>query len=145
MEETQQVLEIVTPRLDKMARAYEALGEFELAIETYKKYIPRAEKLGWKDGVNYASSKVNSLGFDIELYVKTQDTAKNPYFGSKYEPKAGVYFGSNYDSDPRIGTYRWEDIKSRFPGRIPPILYICTGMRISSPLTVITGMRKKTT
>lgn len=115
MEETQQVLEIVTPRLDKMARAYEALGEFELAIETYKKYIPRAEKLGWKDGVNYASSKVNSLGFDIELYVKTQDIAKNPYSGSKHEPKAGVYFGSNYDSDPRIGTYRWEDIKSRFP------------------------------
>jgi len=115
MEETQQVLEIVTPRLDKVARAYEELGKFDSAVEYYKKYIPKAEKLGWKDGVTYASSKINSLGFDIELYAKTQDSEKNLYFGSKHEPKAGVYFGSNYDSDPRIGSYKWNDIKKYFP------------------------------
>lgn len=114
-EETQQVLEIITPRLDKVARAYEALGKFDDAVKTYSKYIPRAEKLGWKDGVTYASSKVNSLGFDIELYAKTPDLGKNLYFGSKHEPKAGIYFGSTYDLDPRIRAYYWNDIKNYFP------------------------------
>lgn len=115
MEETNQVLEIVTPRLDKMASAYEALGKFDLAVEYYGKYIPRAEKLGWKDGVTYATSKINSLGFDIELYAKTTNLEKSVYLGSKYEPEAGIYFGSNYDSDFRIGAYRWNDIKNYFP------------------------------
>lgn len=114
-EETQQVLEIVTPRLDKAARAYEALGKFDSAVQYYSKYIPKAEKLGWKDGVTYAKSKINSLGLDIELYAKTPDTAKSIYFASKHEPKSGVYFGSNYDSDPRIGNYRWNNIKNYFP------------------------------
>ena len=114
-EETQQVLEIITPRLENVAKAYEALGKFDNAVETYSKYIPKAEKLGWKDGVNYASSKINSLGFDIELYAKAPDLGKNLYFGSKHEPRSGVYFGSNYDSDPRIGAYSWNDIKNYFP------------------------------
>ncbi|KUO72757.1 MAG: hypothetical protein APF77_01995 [Clostridia bacterium BRH_c25] len=114
-EETQQVLEIITPRLEKIAKAYEALGKFDDAVLTYTKYIPKAEKLGWKDGVTYASSKIKSLSFDIELYTKTQDLRNNPYFSSKYEPRAGVYFGSNYDSDPRIGAYSWNDIKNYFP------------------------------
>lgn len=114
-EETNQVLEIVTPRLDKIARAYEALGKFDEAVLTFKKYIPKAEKLGWKDGVTYAVSKINSLSFDIELYAKTTSLDKNVYFGSKYEPRAGVYFGSSYDADPRIGAYRWNDIKNYFP------------------------------
>lgn len=117
MEETEDVLKIVTPRYDKVARAYETLGKFDDAVEAYKKYIPRAEKLGWKDGVAYASSKINSLGFDIELYAKTQDYGKSLYFGSKFEPRTGVYFGSNYDLDPRIGAYKWNDIKSFFPRR----------------------------
>lgn len=114
-EETQQVLEIVAPRLDKVARAYEALGKFDSAVQYYSKYIPKAEKLGWKDGVTYARSKINSLGLDIELYAKTPDTAKSIYFASKHEPKSGVYFGSNYDSDPRIGNYFWNNIKNYFP------------------------------
>jgi hypothetical protein len=114
-EETQQVLEIITPRLEQVAKAYEALGKFESAVLTYTEYIPRAEKLGWKDGVTYASSKINTLGFDIELYAKVTNLEKSLYFGSKYEPKSGVYFGSNYDMDPRIGTYRWNDIKNYFP------------------------------
>jgi len=115
MEETQQVLEIITPRLDQVAKAYEALGRFDLAVEYFSKYIPRAEKLGWKDGVTYARSKINTLGFDIELYAKTTNLEKSVYFGSKYEPRSGVYFGSNYDTDPRIGTYSWNDIKNYFP------------------------------
>ena len=115
MEETQQALEIITPRLKNIAIAYEELGDFYNAAETFKKYIPKAEKLGWKDGIDYASSKVRSLGFDMELYAKTRDFEKNPCFGSKHEPKAGVYFGSNYDLDPRIGSYNWNDIKNYFP------------------------------
>ena len=115
MEESQQVLEIITPRLEKIAKAYESLGKFDNAVETYNRYIPRAEKLGWKDGVTYARTKVNSLGFDIELYTKVQDIGNNLYFGSKYEPVSGVYFGSNYDLDPRVGAYSWNDVKNYFP------------------------------
>jgi len=115
MEETQQVLEIITPRLEQVAKAYEALGKFDLAVEYFSRYIPKAEKLGWKDGVTYAKSKINTLGFDIELYAKTTNLEKSVYFGSKYEPRSGVYFGSNYDTDPRIGAYRWDDIKNYFP------------------------------
>lgn len=114
-EETRQVLEIVTPRLEKVAKAYEALGKFDNAVEAYSRYIPKAEKMGWKDGVTYASSKIRSLSFDIELYAKTPGPGKNPYFASKYEPRAGVYFGSTYDLDPRIGTFTWSDIKTYFP------------------------------
>lgn len=113
--ETNQVLEITTPRLEKIAKAYEALGKFDDAVQCYSKYIPKAEKLGWKDGITYASSKIKSLSFDIELYAKTQDLGKNSYFGSKHEPRTGVYFGSNYDLDPRIGAYSWNDIKNYFP------------------------------
>lgn len=114
-EETQQVLEIITPRLDKVARAYEALGKFDDAVLTYSKYIPKAQKLGWKDGVTYANSKINSLAFDIELYTRAQDSVIDLYFGSKYEPVSGVYFGSNYDLDPRLASYSWNDIKNYFP------------------------------
>jgi tetratricopeptide (TPR) repeat protein len=114
-EETEQVLKIITPRLEKVALAYEALGKFDDAVLTFTKYIPRAEKLGWKDGVVSASAKIRSLSFDIELYTKTSVLEKNPYFGSKYEPRAGVYFGSTYDLDPRIGAYRWNDVKNYFP------------------------------
>ncbi len=115
MEETREVLEKITPRLERVARAYEELGKFDIAVEYYKKYIPKAEKFGWKNGVNQAKAKVNSLGFEVELYTKTQDLMKSPYFGSKYEPKSGVYFGSTYDSDPRIASYKWDDIKKYFP------------------------------
>lgn len=114
-EETREALEIITPRLDQVAKAYEALGKFDDAVKTYEKYIPRAEKLGWKDGVTYASSKIKALSFDIELYVKSPDYEKGIYYGTKHEPKSGVYFGSTYDLDPRIGAYRWNDIKNYFP------------------------------
>lgn len=114
-EETEQVQKIVAPRLDKVARAYEATGKFAEAVQTFTRYIPMAEKLGWQDGVTYARSKVNSLAFDIELYAKIQGPGSNPYFGSKHEPASGVYFGCSYDMDPRIGGYSWSDIKSWFP------------------------------
>lgn len=115
-EETQKLLEIVAPRLDKVARAYEALGSFDKAVEFYGRYIPLAEKLGWADGVAYARSKVAILSFDIELYTRTQERGSNPYYGAKYEPVSGLYFGSCYDLDPRIEkAYSWNDVKNSFP------------------------------
>lgn len=115
MEETRQVLEIVTPRLEKVAKAYEAAGDYPKAVETYTRYIPNAEKLGWKDGVTYAISKVNSLGMDIEIYTKVQGTTDSAYFGAKHEPKNGIYFGTSYDQDPRIGKFDWNEAKKYFP------------------------------
>lgn len=114
-EETRQSLEIITPRLEKIAKAYEALGDYQKAAEAYKKYIPNAEKLNWKDGAAYASSKVRALGIDIDIYTKVQGSEGNTYFGAKFEPKSGMYFGATYDQDPRIASFDWNEIKKYFP------------------------------
>ncbi len=115
MEQTRQVLEIVAPRLDRIARTYEAMGDYYKAVDYFNRYLPLAEKLGWKDGVTYAASKVKALTFDIELYAKVSGTQGSITFNEKYEPAAGIYFGSGYDVDPRIGTFKWESIKKYFP------------------------------
>lgn len=115
MAENTQVLEIVTPRFQKIALAYEALGDYDNAVENYKKYIPRAKALGWKDGADYAEAKLKVLDFDIDLYTTSSDIGGNKYYNAKYEPLSGIYFGSAYDNDPRIGTYSWQDIKAYFP------------------------------
>jgi hypothetical protein len=65
--------------------------------------------------VTYASSKINSLGFDIELYAKVQSSGTNLYFGSMYEPVSGIHFGSNYDLDPRVDANSWSDIAKYYP------------------------------
>jgi hypothetical protein len=114
-DDTKTALDIITPRLEQIAKAYEALGDYDNAVETFKKYIPKAEKQGWTEGVTYAKAKIQSLDFDIQLYTTTADIQNNKYLGAKYEPRAGIYFGSACDADPRSGTYQWDKVKSYYP------------------------------
>lgn len=105
----------VTTKYWNIAKTYEAQGNYEAAAKAFAIYIPRAEKLGWKDGVSYAQNKVSLLNFDLELYTKTSDLSQSKYYGAKFEPKSGVYFGSTYDSDQRIKNFKWSLIKNYFP------------------------------
>ncbi len=105
----------VTAKFFELAKIYEEQGNYETAQVLFKKYIPRAEKLGWKDGVTYAKSKLNSIHFDLELYTKSTDLSQSIYYGAKNESKSGIYFGSGYNADPRISTFDWNKIKVFFP------------------------------
>lgn len=98
-EESQVKLNIVTPRLEKIALAYEALGQYDKAVETFKKYVPMGEKQGWTEGVVFAQSKIRALDFDIDLYTTVdvmddQEGEENPYEGISYVPESGLYFGN---------------------------------------------------
>ncbi len=114
-QETQTVLDIVTPRLEQIAKAYERIGDYENAVETFKQYIPKAQKQGWTDGVIYAQSKIQALDFNIKLFTTVDEIDGTYYYGAKYEPRAGVYFGSTYDLDTRINAFKWDKIKNYFP------------------------------
>lgn len=105
----------VTTKYFELGKIFETQGDYDKAIEVYTKYIPRAEKLGWKDGVVFAKTKLNVLSFDLELYTKSYDLSQSKYYGAKHEPKNGIYFGSTYDADPRIHTYNWDATKAYFP------------------------------
>lgn len=124
-------LNIVTPRLQKVALSYESMGDYDKAVETWKRYIPYAELQGWDDGVIYAKGKISGLSFTVDLYAKTEDTSKNPYLGGKYEPVSGMIFGSFYDNDPRIGEYNWDKIKPYYPNKDSAyLLYMQWGAEI---------------
>lgn len=126
-------LNIVPTRLQKVALSYEALGNYDKAVETWKKYIPYAELQGWDDGVGYAKSKIAGLSFGVDLYAKTDDISNNLYFGEKHEPVAGMVFGSFYDQDPRVGGYYQDKIKPYYPEKDSAyLLYLQWGERAES-------------
>ena len=105
----------VTTKYFELAKIYETQGNYDASLKLFTKYIPRAEKLGCKDGVTYAKTKLNVLHFELDLYTKSSDLSLSKYFGAMHEPKSGVYFGSTYDADPRIATFNWDKIKAHFP------------------------------
>lgn len=92
--ETEQITNIMASRLDKIGLAYEHLGKYEEAADTYTKYIPYAKKLNWADGVKIAEAKVKHYTPDLRLYTETNETQK--YFGAKNEPERGILYGSAY-------------------------------------------------
>lgn len=105
----------VTSRLYEMANLYFDKGDYDNAVKLYEKYIPDAEKLGWKDGVNIAKARIASANIDPELYTKDFTVKNIKYHGAKYEPQSGIYFGSSYDRDSRISKYELDEIKQFFP------------------------------
>lgn len=117
-----QALDIVTPRLEKKALSYEALGRYDDAIRVWQRYIPYARRKGWDDGVKHAESKISALRLDLDLYVQTDDLSGNRYLGQKFEPRSGVIFGTFYDQDSRLSgmfpsNYSWDRIKNYYPNK----------------------------
>ncbi|WP_296972438.1 glycosyl hydrolase [Tepidanaerobacter sp. EBM-38] len=105
----------VAARLYEMANLCFDKGDYDNASKLYKKYLPYAVKLGWKDGANIAKARIVSADIDLDLYTKDFNKRNVKYYGAKYEPHSGIYFGSTYDRDDRIGTYKFDEIKTFFP------------------------------
>lgn len=139
-----QKLDIVAPRYQKIALSYEALLQYDDAVEIlklYQKYASLQETYGtWNhDAYLWAESKIKNLDLDARLYVKTDDVSKAVYYGEKYEPKVGSYFGAAYDKDTRIissagGTsYDWNHVSKFFPKKNSAyLIYLEFGSPIAS-------------
>jgi hypothetical protein len=113
-------LEVVTPRYEHIAKIYESLKDYETAIVYWKLYISEANRLialgVWNDdSIKFAQSKIKNLTFNVDLYIKVDDLATSTYYGAKFEPTAGVYFGSAYDLDPQIKSYNWDQVRKVYP------------------------------
>ncbi len=122
-DEDQQKLDIVTPRLRKIAEDYETLKKYVAMTETLESYIYYAGLQevygGWDhDAVLWAESKLVNSQVYLSVYAETNVLDNALYYGAMYEPSNGVLFGSVYDKDPRIsdvGSYEWASISPYFP------------------------------
>lgn len=119
-------MDVVTPRYRMIAEAYESLLDYDKALEAleyYKYYAQLQEREGYwnHDAVIWAESKIKNMQLDIKLFVKTDDMTNAVYYGAKYEPVAGTYFGAAYDRDTRIiasaggNSYDWNHVSKYFP------------------------------
>jgi len=106
--------EFLAGKYEVVSRTAEKLGLYEKAVEYYKKYIPYGEYMNWTDGVLFAKKKVYLLQPYLNVYV--EDKSYNPpYYGARFEPARGTYFGSVYDNDARILDYDTDKILKYFP------------------------------
>lgn len=106
---------ILATRYDELARYYEEQKQYAKAKMYYEKYIPYGTQKGWTDGVVFAKNKLRLLSTTLEVYKETSNVTA-PFYGAKFEPKKGVYYGSVYDKDPEIGIrYDHEAIRAKYP------------------------------
>lgn len=76
-----------------LAEAYEAILDYENAIYYLECLIPYAEEMGYTDTVIIAKKGIIKLNPMTEVYALTSNVWQLPYYGAKYEPQAGAYFG----------------------------------------------------
>lgn len=101
-------------RCERVAQAYEAVGDYENAIKYYKMHIPLAQHKNWWEAV--IQSQMKLIALNAELLVYTKDAAEaNVFYGAKHEPKAGVLYGMTYNGDPQIGDFLYDKIKKVYP------------------------------
>ncbi len=106
--------EFLAGKYEQVSRCAERLGYYDKAVELHQRYLPYGEYMGWTDGILYAKKKIYLLTPYLELYLK--DESYYPvYYGAKFEPTRGVYFGSVYDNDKRILDYDHDTIATYFP------------------------------
>lgn len=101
-------------KYEQFMRLTERLGYIDEAIYYLNKYIPYGEAMGWTDGVIYAQRKLRALTPEFEVYTQ-KPGGSEVYYGAKFEPRAGSYFGSVYNNDPDIGTYDPTLISTKYP------------------------------
>lgn len=113
--DSQEKTEFLGGKYQQLSQCAERLGLYEQAVEFYKAYLPYAEKLGWTDGIRLAKLKIQYLTPVLELYIRDEGYTP-PYFGAKFEPARGVYFGSVYDNELETHlAYSAETIQQRYP------------------------------
>ena len=139
-----QKLDIVTPRYRYIAEGYESLFMYEAMNEALEAYIYYAglQEIhgGWThDAVLWAEAKLKNSDVTIRLFAETDELGNGTYYGAKYEPVAGTYFGSAYDRDDRIeadagiGTYEWDYVSEYFPKKNAAyLIYLEFGENIRS-------------
>lgn len=106
--------EFLAGKYDQMVRVTDRLGKYDETLEYIDKYLPYGEAMGWTSGVLYAERKRRAVTPMLELYSERTDV-QNPYYGAKFEPRSGAYFGSVYDNDKRIQNYNPDTIQQYYP------------------------------
>lgn len=97
--ENEQTTSIRATRLEQMALAYARQQMYPEAADTFRTYIPYAEKMGWADAVKIAQAKVLQYTPEVSMYTPTQETVRD--YNARLEPDKGVYYGVTSDSELR--------------------------------------------
>ena len=86
--------------VQKAAIIYEQQGKYDDAVTYYKKFLQYVTWLNNNTSADYSffiksiPAVIEHLSVQPEVYVATANDSLIPYFGSKYEPKLGTYFGT---------------------------------------------------
>jgi len=78
---------------NRSAAAHLALAEYEEAAESYAKYVPYAEYLGFTDAVIVSKAAARRLNIGTAVYAATSNLSVVPDYNAKYEPDSGIYYG----------------------------------------------------
>lgn len=78
---------------EALAQSYQVQMDYNNAIVYLKKQSEFAKKLGFDDAVILAEKRILQIDPLTEVYMLSQDLSTIPYYGAKYEPRAGAYFG----------------------------------------------------
>lgn len=92
----------------------ERLGMLNETLTYLNKYLPYGEAMGWEDGVTYARRKIKVMTPEFQVFTERAG-AESVYYGAKFEPHTGCYYGSVYNNDPRIGNYDLEEVRKYYP------------------------------
>lgn len=76
-----------------LAVAYQALKDYNSAIYYLGKQVEFAKILGYDDAIMLAEKRMLQIDPMTEVYIKSQNLETIPYYGAKYEPRVGAYFG----------------------------------------------------
>lgn len=72
---------------------FEIKGNYAAAIDNAERLSYFAKLLGFTDAAIAAEAKIRKLDPMTEVYALSDDTGAAPYFGAKYEPVSGTYYG----------------------------------------------------
>ena len=95
--ETEDSLTMAATKLLQTAELLEKCERYSQSAEFFTRYIPYASRIGWTDGVKIAEAKILQYTTRFQMYRQT--SAPQIYYGAKYEPVSGVYYGVTSDSD----------------------------------------------
>lgn len=76
-----------------LAESYKNLKMYEESIESLKQRNIYAEHLGFTDSVIGANLEILKLDPLTEVYIESKNLDNAIYYGAKFEPKSGVYYG----------------------------------------------------
>ena len=96
--ENEDTLNVLASRLQKVAQTYAIIGEFDKSADTFERFLPYGEKVGWDDSVTIAKAKIVQYRSQLKVFT---DGAATTNYGAKNEPANGVLFGVTSDGGTR--------------------------------------------